>query len=152
MGRSRPERRGKIWRVSMRMKGLQNAHCTNDEEEYGQDIHNVRTTADPDNFPYEYYSVRFRHLLQSVISPAGHICAICCCEGARIDNETHFAHGIIYAHSFTASMCRWPIVTGENSYRQQKVMSSAPGICRAINDTLETYQFGVRSGAKSSGS
>ncbi|MEI4926758.1 hypothetical protein Q8G50_30050, partial [Klebsiella pneumoniae] len=27
-------------------------------EEYGQDIHNV-LQQDPDNFPYEYYSVRF---------------------------------------------------------------------------------------------
>lgn len=46
-------------------------------EEYGQDIHHV-LQQDPDNFPYEYYSVRFSTFSGGILPASDAICAICC--------------------------------------------------------------------------
>ncbi|WP_139353722.1 AAA family ATPase, partial [Escherichia coli] len=69
-----------------------------------------------------------------------------CCEGAASYNG-------YAAHEYTGKVDNiiLPVADRyrlENSYRQQKMHFCARHLS-AINDTLKTYQFGVRSGAKS---
>ena len=114
-------------------------------EEYGQDIHNV-LQQDPDNFPYEYYSVRFSTFSGGHFASFRRYLRHLLLDSARIDNE-HAAQ----EYTRTVYSVNVPVADRyrlENSYRQQK-MHFCTRHLSAINDTLETYQFGVRSGAKS---
>lgn len=114
-------------------------------EEYGQDIHHV-LQQDPDNFPYEYYSVRFSTFSGGHFAGFRRYLRHLFLDSARIDNE-HAAQ----EYTRTVYSVNVPVADRyrlENSYRQQKMQFCARHLS-AINDTLETYQFGVRSGAKS---
>lgn len=55
-------------------------------EEYGQDIHNV-LQQDPDNFPYEYYSVRFSTFSGGHFASFRRYLRHLLLDSARIDNE-----------------------------------------------------------------
>ena len=114
-------------------------------EEYGQDIHHV-LQQDPDNFPYEYYSVQFSTFSGGHFAGFRRYLRHLFLDSARIDNE-HAAQ----EYTRTVYSVNVPVADRyrlENSYRQQK-MHFCTRHLSAINDTLETYQFGVRSGAKS---
>ncbi len=65
-------------------------------EEYGQDIHHV-LQQDPDNFPYEYYSVQFSTFSGGHFAGFRRYLRHLFLDSARIDNE-HAALGV-YAHS-----------------------------------------------------
>ncbi|HCB2876323.1 TPA: AAA family ATPase, partial [Klebsiella pneumoniae] len=109
-------------------------------EEYGQDIHNV-LQQDPDNFPYEYYSVRFSTFSGGHFASFRRYLRHLLLDSARIDNE-HAAQ----EYTRTVYSVNVPVADRyrlENSYRQQK-MHFCTRHLSAINDTLETYQFGVR--------
>lgn len=114
-------------------------------EEYGQDIHHV-LQQDPDNFPYEYYSVQFSTFSGGHFAGFRRYLRHLFLDSARIDNE-HAAQ----EYTRTVYSVNVPVADRyrlENSYRQQKMHFCARHLS-AINDTLKTYQFGVRSGAKS---
>lgn len=114
-------------------------------EEYGQDIHHV-LQQDPNNFPYEYYSVRFSTLSGSHFAGLRRYLRHLRLDSARIDND-HAAQ----EYTRTVYSINVPVADRyrlENSYRQQKLYFCAQHLS-AVKNTLETYQFGVRSGTKS---
>jgi energy-coupling factor transporter ATP-binding protein EcfA2 len=95
-------------------------------EEYGQDIHNV-LQQDPDNFPYEYYSVRFSTFSGGHFASFRRYLRHLLLDSARSITST--PHRNIRAQ-FTASMCRWPIGTGLKTVTGNRKCTSAPGICQ----------------------
>ncbi|MBW9429162.1 AAA family ATPase [Atlantibacter hermannii] len=114
-------------------------------EEYGQDIHHV-LQQDPDNFPYEYYAVRFSTFSGGHFAGFRRYLRHLLLDSARIDND-------YAAQEYTRTVYNVNVPVAdryrlENSYRQQKMHFCAQHLS-AVNNTLETYQFGVRSGTKS---
>ncbi|HIG8735328.1 TPA: ATP-dependent nuclease, partial [Klebsiella pneumoniae] len=94
----------------------------------------------------EYYSVRFSTFSGGHFASFRRYLRHLLLDSARIDNE-HAAQ----EYTRTVYSVNVPVADRyrlENSYRQQK-MNFCTRHLSAINDTLETYQFGVRSGAKS---
>ena len=87
-------------------------------EEYGQDIHHV-LQQDPDNFPYEYYSVQFSTFSGGHFAGFRRYLRHLFLDSARIDNE-HAAQ----EYTRTVYSVNVPVADRyrlENSYRQQKM-------------------------------
>ena len=102
-------------------------------EEYGQDIHHV-LQQDPDNFPYEYYSVQFSTFSGGHFAGFRRYLRHLFLDSARIDNE-HAAQ----EYTRTVYSVNVPVADRyrlENSYRQQKMHFCARHLS-AINDTLK---------------
>lgn len=115
-------------------------------EDYGQDIQHV-LQQNPANFPFEYYSVRFSTFSGSHYASFRRYIRHLMLESARIDND-HAAQ----EYTRTVYSVNVPVADRyrlENIYRQQKTLFCDQHLS-AINDTLDVYQFGVRSGSKSS--
>lgn len=80
-------------------------------EGYGQDIHHV-LQQNPDNFPYEYYAFGSVHSPAVILLALDAICAICCSNSVRIDNDpatqeyppTVYSVNVPVAESFFSSL------------------------------------------------
>ena len=114
-------------------------------DEYSQDIRHV-LEQDPTNFPFEYYSVRFSTFSGGHFAGFRRYLRHLLLDSARIDND-HAAQ----EYTRTVYSVNVPVANRyrlENSYRQQKTRFCAEHLS-VVNASLESYQFGVRSGSKS---
>lgn len=94
-------------------------------EEYGQDIHHV-LQQDPDNFPYEYYSVQFSTFSGGHFAGFRRYLRHLFLDSARIDNE-HAAQ----EYTRTVYSVNVPVLigTGLKTVTGNRKCTSAPGIC-----------------------
>ena len=113
-------------------------------EEYGQDTRHV-LEEDPASFPFEYYAVKFFTFSGGPYAGfSRHVCHLKL-DSARIDTD-HAAQEYtrtLYNVNVAVSD-RYPL---ENSWRQQKDRFQEQHLS-AINQEIETCQFGIRSGMR----
>lgn len=113
-------------------------------DEYGQDIRHV-LQQDPTNFPFEYYSVKFTTFSGNHFSGFRRYLRHLLLDSARIDSD-HAAQEYTRAvYSVNVPVASRYLL--ENSYRQQKNLFCEQNLS-VVNDALENYQFGIRSGLK----
>ncbi|HBV9302595.1 TPA: AAA family ATPase [Klebsiella pneumoniae] len=114
-------------------------------DEYGEDIRQV-LQQDPTNFPFEYYAVKFTTFSGSHFASFRRYLRHLLLENARIDSDHAALDYTRTVYGVNVSVAeRYRL---ENSYRQQKNLFCNQQLS-AVNSTLEDYQFGIRSGAKS---
>ncbi len=113
-------------------------------EEYGQDIRHV-LEEDPASFPFEYYLVTFFTFSGGSYAGFSRYVRHLMLDSARTDTD-HAAQG--YTHTLynmnVAVSDRYRL---ENSWRQQKDRFQKQHLS-AINEEIETCQFGIRSGMR----
>lgn len=115
-------------------------------DEYGQDIQ-VLLQQHRDNFPFEYYSVKFTTFSGSHFAGFRRYLRHLMLDSARIDSD-HAAQ----EYTRTVYSVNVPVAERyrlENSYRQQKNDFCEQHLS-VVNDALENYQFSVRSGTRAS--
>lgn len=113
-------------------------------EEYGQDIRHV-LEEDSASFPFEYYAVKFSTFsggpYAGFIRHVHHLML----DSARIDTDRA-------AQEYTRTLYNVNVAVSdryrlENSWRQQKDRFQEQPLS-AINEEIETCQFGIRSGMR----
>jgi len=113
-------------------------------EEYGQDIRYV-LDQDPQNFPYEYYAVKFSTFSGGPCAGYRRYLRHLLLDSARIDSD-HAAQEYTRA-VYGVSVPLADRYRLENTWRQQKNHFREQHLA-GINGALDTYQFSVRSGGK----
>lgn len=113
-------------------------------DEYGQDIR-YALDQDPQNFPYEYYAVKFSTFSGGPCAGYRRYLRHMLLDSARIDSD-HAAQEYTRA-VFGVSVSLADRYRLENTWRQQKNHFREQHLA-SINGELDTYQFSVRYGGK----
>lgn len=113
-------------------------------EEYGQDIRHV-LEEEPASFPFEYYAVKFFTFSGAPYAGFSRHARHLMLDSARIDTD----HA---AQEYTRTLYNVNVAVSdryrlENSWRQQKDRFQEQHLS-AINEEIETCQFGIRSGMR----
>lgn len=113
-------------------------------DEYGQDIRYV-LQQDPQNFPYEYYAVKFSTFSGGPCAGYRRYLRHMLLDSARIDSEHAAQEYTRTVYGVSVSLAeRYRL---ENTWRQQKNHFRDQHLSR-INGAPDTYQFSIRSGGK----
>jgi hypothetical protein len=113
-------------------------------EEYGQDIRHV-LEEEPASFPFEYYAVKFFTFSGAPYAGFSRHARHLMLDSARIDTDPA-------AQEYTRTLYNVNVAVSdryrlENSWRQQKDRFQEQHLS-AINEEIETCQFGIRSGMR----
>lgn len=113
-------------------------------DEYGQDIQQV-LEQDQANFPYEYYAVKFTTFSGGHFAGFRRYLRHLMLDSARIDSDhaaQEYTRAVYSVNVPVADRYRL-----ENNWRHQKTIFREQHLS-FVNDALESYQFGVRSGIR----
>lgn len=114
-------------------------------QEYGREILDV-LAQEGDNFPYEYYSIKFSTFSDQAYSGYSRFVRHLVIDSSQINNEyatREYTKSIYSAHAGTAQKYKY-----QNEYRKHKG-GFRDLVLNELNEKLEEYKFSVRNNSKS---
>lgn len=116
-------------------------------DDYSQAIEQILKKKEHDSFPFEYYAVHFQTFTDSTVFPYAKPLKHLLIDSSQINGEyatREYTRSMYDAHAEPADRT----LHGFEYRKAKKAFTNS--VFKAMNDSLETYQFDVRNSAKAS--